>query len=68
MLYATELTIACVFFVPVLILTTTVVCMKLQVGFSQVMCLQKVVHHAYYGVCPFSSLCSLVSEVVDLKK
>ena len=67
MLYATELIIGCVFFVPVLILTTTVVCMKLQVGLSQVMCLQKVVHHANYGVCPFSSLCSLVNKVVNLK-
>lgn len=67
MLYATELIIGCVFFVPVLILTTTVVCMKLQVGLSQVMGLQKVVHHANYGVCPFSSLCSLVNKVVDLK-
>ena len=60
MLYATELNIACVFFVPVLILTTTVVCMKLQVGLSQVMCLQKVVHHANYGVSPFP-VCAALS-------
>ena len=37
---------------PVLILTATVVCMKLQVGLSHVKGLQKVVHHANNGVCP----------------
>ena len=59
MLYGTELIIACVFLVPVLILTTTVVSPKL--------CLQKVVHHTNYGVCPFSSLCSLFNKVKNNK-
>lgn len=56
-----------VFALPVLILTTTVVCVKLQVGLSHVMGLQKVVHHANNGVCRLSSLRSLINKVVDLQ-
>ena len=73
MLLSAELFLCCAstlifFYLPVLILATTVICMELQVCLSQVVGLQEVVHHTNDCIGPLSCLRSLIDKVVDLPK
>ena len=65
MLFADKFTVPSL---PVLVLPTTVVCMELQMGLSKVVGLEEVMDHTDDCVCPLSSLCSFVNEVVDLHR